>query len=217
MSRIYLYKLTTDDGGAPCVQDGLLTLAICKPMIRTSARVGDLIFGFAANRVNPGNRPTDNHLIYVARVEERLAGHDYYGAGQFADRTDCVYELVGDGFVWRAGARHHGPEDLVHDLGQRPVYRRAVILASRDFRYFGAEGSSDYKTNFPAVREAVERMGRGHRVHHDGVLRGELLELKDAAWEETGITALPDKRAEALAASGSCRRGVGRSAKCSGS
>lgn len=219
MPRIYLYKLTTDDGGAPCVQDGLLTLAICKPMIRTTAHVGDLLFGFAANRMNPDNQSTDNHLIYVARVDERLSGHDYYDDGQFVNRTDCVYELAGDGFAWRAGACRHGPEDLVHDLGQRPVYRRAVVLASRDFRYFGAEGSSDYKTTFPSVREAVERMGRGHRVHHDEVLRRELLELKDAAWEETGTrtTGLRDTRAEALAASGRSRRQVGRSANCSGS
>lgn len=34
MPKIYFYKLTADNGGAPCVQDGLLSLAICKPMIR---------------------------------------------------------------------------------------------------------------------------------------------------------------------------------------
>ena len=214
MSRIYLYRLTTDDGGAPCVQDGLLTLAICKPMIRTAAQIGDLVFGFAANRMSPGNRPTDNHLIYVAHVDERLSGRDYYGGGQFADRTDCVYELAGDGFAWRAGALRHGPEDLVHDLGERPVYRRAVVLASRDFRYFGFAGSSDYKTKFPSVREAVERMGRGHQVHHDEVLRRELLVLKESVWQCTA--GLPGTQPDALATPGSCRRRVGHSAKCSG-
>ena len=51
MPRIYLYKLTNDDGGAPCVHDGLLTLAICKPMIRTAARIGDLIGATLADSV----------------------------------------------------------------------------------------------------------------------------------------------------------------------
>jgi hypothetical protein len=32
------YKLTADNGGAPCVRYGLLSLAICKPMIRKTAR-----------------------------------------------------------------------------------------------------------------------------------------------------------------------------------
>jgi hypothetical protein len=33
VERIYFYKLTADNGGAPCVEDGLLSLAICKPAI----------------------------------------------------------------------------------------------------------------------------------------------------------------------------------------
>jgi hypothetical protein len=41
----YVYKLTVDDGGAPCTDGGLLTLAICKPGIRTHAGVGDFICG----------------------------------------------------------------------------------------------------------------------------------------------------------------------------
>lgn len=36
------------------------------PTIRTAAQVGDLIFDFAANRMDLGGRATDNHLIYFA-------------------------------------------------------------------------------------------------------------------------------------------------------
>jgi hypothetical protein len=219
VSRIYLYKLTTDVGQAPCVQDDLLTLAICKPMIRTTAEAGDLIFGFAANHIeeNSGVRATDNHLIYIARVDE-IFGRDYYGSAEFADRMDCIYEPVGGGFRWRAGCCH-GPEHLVHDLGERPDYSRAVVLASRDFRYFGKAGSSDYKAQFPAVKDAVERTGRGHRVNHDEVLQRELRALKDLVWESAAACAdgLPDPQSSALGVSRTCRRRAGRSAKCSGS
>jgi len=38
---IFMYKLTTDNGGAPCVENELLSLCICKPKIRMSAKVGD--------------------------------------------------------------------------------------------------------------------------------------------------------------------------------
>ena len=86
--RIYVYKLTVDNGGAPCVQDGLLTLAICKPMIRRMAVTGDLIFGFAANSLHP-----DNPLLYIACVDEKLSGDAYYCQERFADRGDCIYEL----------------------------------------------------------------------------------------------------------------------------
>jgi hypothetical protein len=37
MEQMYFDKLTVGEGAAPCVQDGLLSLAICKPMIRIEA------------------------------------------------------------------------------------------------------------------------------------------------------------------------------------
>src|SRR5436305_125265 len=105
MPKIYFYKLTTDNDGAPCVQDCLLSLAICKPMIRTTADVGDLIFGFAANSLH-----SDNRLIYIARVTERVEGGGYYRQERFADRGDCIYKWDGKRFARRKGALHHpGP------------------------------------------------------------------------------------------------------------
>ena len=71
MPRFFFYKLVVDDGGAPCVEGGLLSLAICKPMIRSSADENDLIFGFAANSLHP-----DNRLIYIARITKKLSGDD---------------------------------------------------------------------------------------------------------------------------------------------
>jgi hypothetical protein len=75
VARIYFYKLTVDDGGAPCVEDGLLSLAICKPFIRVKAKVGDVVFGFAANSLY-----SDNRLIYAARVTDKESGGAYYRA-----------------------------------------------------------------------------------------------------------------------------------------
>ena len=49
MNRFFLYKLTTDNGGAPCVTPDLLTLAICKPKVRSAADLRDWIFGFMDN------------------------------------------------------------------------------------------------------------------------------------------------------------------------
>src|SRR5579885_3415313 len=65
MRKIYIYKLTSDDGGAPCVHDGVLSLAICKPRIRSVAKEGTIILGFAADllcKMDP--RYKDNCLIY---------------------------------------------------------------------------------------------------------------------------------------------------------
>ena len=160
MFRIYFYKLTADSGGAPCVQRGLLSLAICKPMIRSSARCGDFIFGFAAKSL----RPSDNRLIYAARVTRKLYNEEYYKDSRYARRGDCIYRFRSGRFTWRRGAQYHGPKDLVHDLGDYPKYPRANVLLSTDFRYFGKAASDKYKSKFPRVRKAVESLGRGQRV-----------------------------------------------------
>ena len=138
MANIYFYKLTADAGAAPCIDGGLLSLAICKPMIRSSATEGDLIVGFAANSLH-----RDNRLIYAARVTRILRNGEYYKNKCHAGRGDCIYRFRSGHFVWRSDALHHGPKDLAHDLGNFPDYPRANVILSTDFRYFGIAVSRD--------------------------------------------------------------------------
>ena len=42
--NIYVYKIVADIGGAPCVKNNLLSLAICKPKIRKTAGKGSIRF-----------------------------------------------------------------------------------------------------------------------------------------------------------------------------
>jgi hypothetical protein len=182
MCRIYFYKLTEDNGGAPCVTSDLLSLAICKPMIRKTAKEGDLIFGFGANSLDPHNRlDTHNRLIYVARITEKLSDGKYYN--QFTQRDDCIYRFDGDHYEWKPGSLHHGPGDLVHDLGSPATYSRANVLLSKDFRYFGKAGTDEYKSEFPDVCHAVERLGQGHRVHHVPELWCRVKRMADWVWQ----------------------------------
>lgn len=67
--KIYLYKLTSDNGGAPCICDGTLSLAICKPRIRSVASEGSVLLGFAGNRLYHGNC-----IVYVARITKKVNG-----------------------------------------------------------------------------------------------------------------------------------------------
>ncbi len=181
MPKIYFYKLTVDNGGAPCVHNDLLSLAICKPILRKTAMKHDLVFGFAADSLE---RHSENRLIYVASVAERLPNGTYYTSGEYAHRGDCIYRLNGKRFEWRHGSLHHGPDHLEHDLGKSPVYERANVLLSRDFRYFGKSGTAEYKTEFTLVRDAVEGLGRGHRVHHSRELYDEFVRMKEWLWKK---------------------------------
>jgi len=180
MEILYYYKLTVDDGGAPCVSAGLLSLAICKPLIRTNAEHGSIVFGFAANSLSK-----TNPLIYIAVVTDIADEGSYYVEKKYSRRADRIYARKGSRFTWRSDARYHGPEDLTHDLGPEPRYPRARVLLSKNFRYLGNCGTAEYKSKYPAIKEAVEGLGQGHRVNHPPTLRGELLRLKDETWSTT--------------------------------
>ncbi len=173
MSRIYLYKLTADNGGAPCVARGLLTLCICKPGIRSTARIGDVLIGVAANSLY-----ADNRLIYVARITDKLIDGEYFKDSRYRNREDYIYDWHDGVFNVRRGAAHHGQlGDLQHDLGSPPDYPRAKALLSREFRYFSGYGSDEYKTLFPRAARLVERLNQGHRVNHGDALQRELITL----------------------------------------
>jgi hypothetical protein len=180
MPSIYFYKLVSDSGAAPCIKDNLLSLAICKPMIRESAKENDFIFGFSANSLH-----ADNRLIYVARITEEIPKGRYYIDPRFAGRVDRIYEQRGAKFVWKTDALYHDSNAVDHDLGKYPEYERAKVLLSNDFRYFGRSGNADYKLSYPRIKAAIENLGRGHRKNHGDDLREQLEELKKELWKKT--------------------------------
>jgi hypothetical protein len=184
MSRIYFYKLTEDNGGAPCTTSELLSLAICKPGIRKTAKEGDLIFGFGANMLDPDNRTgPPNRLIYVARITKRLADGEYYTEPDLAKRADCIYRFQCGHYEWKPGSLHHGDGHLAHDLGEFPKYLRKTVLLSKDVRYFGKAGTDEYKSRYPAICHAVEPLRQGYRVNHTTDLERYLKEMADWVWQ----------------------------------
>ena len=153
--RIFVYKMTTDNGGAPCVHNEILSLAICKPKIRGTANAGDWVIGVGGKRLGKG-------VIYVARVSKAV-GVEYYINRKFATRPDCIYRRTGSGeLVRKAGAQYHeAPGNRYHDVGSAPKYRRARVLWCKEFRYFG-----ENREPIPVrLREFITSIGRGHRVN----------------------------------------------------
>ncbi len=175
----YVYKCVVDDGGAPCVDDEILTLTICKPYIRSTAEPGDLIFAFGSNKETPANR-----LIYIAEVKRQLRGGAYFELDEFKSRQDCIYERTPMGRLERrADAKFHShSEARISDLGEEAQYPKANALVADDFRYFGKIGTADWKSTSPDLQELVETLGQGHRVNFSPKLLDELLRLKTSIW-----------------------------------
>ena len=173
---IYVYKIVVDSGGAPCVWNNILSLAICKPKVRKNAAKGSFVFGF-------GGKDYEERLIYIAKVTTKLEGTAYYSQRKYARRPDCVYRVENGRAVRKASAQHHFESDhRKKDVGLR--FERAHVLLSNDFRYLGRNGTEDYKKCYPKIRRLIDDLTQGHRRHHPTMLRKELMALKAEMWRK---------------------------------
>ena len=176
MPKTYYYKLTMDNGGAPCVQDHLLSLAICKPTIRRCAQPGDWIVGFGAKNFRVVSRQQPNGrlvpgkpLVFMARVTAKELDGTYYAGGEYSHRADCIYERNGARFRRRSNAIYHeAPERLLEDLGHYPGYTSSAVLLSDDFRYLPGGGTFAFELKFPSIKDAFDKVHRVHGVAHPG-------------------------------------------------
>lgn len=174
--RTYLYKLTSDRGGAPCAiapamgQEPLLTLAICKPAIRRTAQPGDRILGITSHALVHSEGYPLGAIIYAAVVEEGIEARDYFtSSGSFSHRPDCIYEFhQQNGIAFHTGRSglHRDEAHVLKDLGRYPFYKNGRILLSHDFRYFGSTAVK-IPARFHQLNQAAESLGQGHRVFAD--------------------------------------------------
>jgi hypothetical protein len=119
MTKIYIYKLTVDDGGAPCVRDDMLSLAICKPAIRSAAEQDSVILGFAGYDLYK-----DNGLVYAAKVSKPLDARNYFSERQYETRPDCIYQWDGNRFEWKEATKNATTARTAHNtfIGACPQY-----------------------------------------------------------------------------------------------
>ncbi len=195
--RTYIYKLTSDRGGAPCApppSEGtppLLTLSICKPAIRRTAQPGDRLLGLTSVALARREGYPLGAVIYAAQVAGTLDFGAYYAAQDgaaesgFAQRPDCIYRLDTEtGLIAHTGRSrlHTEPGYLARDLGREPLFRNARTLLCEEFRYFGSEAVV-IPARFPLLRQMAEALGQGHRVfEEDDAEAGELDRLFALLW-----------------------------------
>lgn len=153
--RFYRYVVASDFGMAPCPQDGLLSLATCKPVLRRKARIGDFVAGFAPSPAPSGL------LVYAARIVEVVEWHEYGDRYTQKQRSDSVYGLAPDG-KWRPRlpGYHCEPEEQERDRSA-PV----LIFDPNTTWYFGNQAQM---VPDPLVHWSVggrgTLTGRGYRV-----------------------------------------------------
>lgn len=160
--RVFSYVVRVDSGFAPNPFHGSCTLACCKPSIRRSAAVGDIIIGLSSG---------SERIVYAMCVAEILTFAQYWADERFrckrprrGDHRDAVgdniYEPTKRGFRQHPSShsKRGGDEDEAakqHDLGGQSV------LVGWDFVYFGEGGPTlPGSLGFLAV-------GRGHKCRFE--------------------------------------------------
>ncbi|MCW2349173.1 hypothetical protein [Sphingobium sp. B12D2B] len=148
MTRIFRYILQTDTGMAPCIDRGRLTLATCKPKIRSSAQPGDWVLGFYPRPFEPGL------VAWAGRVARKLETGDY--EREFRRRSDAVYRQKADGNFKRLQPHYHsGASEIRKDLSAP-----ALVFDEQATWYFG-----DEPRLLPDALIHLAAGGQGHRVN----------------------------------------------------
>lgn len=164
---IFVYRVACDEGKAPCVDGGMLSLAICKKQLR----------GIIANLQNDrkdvdffllGLKKSD--ILYYAKLREPLSAKEYYK--EYKERKDSIFSLDLNDKLGRNNrfACIHPKDPIKNNCTNgcaNSIHRDDLdldnqwVLISDEFVYFGKEKKSfldiyqkpGYTGLFPANRE----------------------------------------------------------------
>lgn len=159
-SRVFSYVVVHDTGFSPNPFHGLLTLACCKPLIRRTANVGDIIVGLSSR---------SERIVYATQVAEVIRFEEYWADPRYRARRpvmdsaqvvyragDNIYEPGDGGF--RQLHSFHSNRDGSEDVGlKRTDLGGEHVLVCERFTYWGRSG--------PGLPEELGflAVGRGHR------------------------------------------------------
>ncbi len=160
--RLFSYIVTSDTGLAPNPFWGKLTLAVCKPQIRSSAHEGDIIVGLTP-------RPQGYLLTYAMVVSETLTFSEYFRDPRFSLKKPNMHaedwrHHVGDNLYKPKGTEYvqlfslHSQTDGTEneEKKNRDLSGRFVLIGNEHY-YFGANAKK-----LPTELDFLH-VGRGHR------------------------------------------------------
>ena len=123
MTTLFAYVMTNDDGSAPNPFHNVCTLALCMPMTRGAAQVGDYVVGLAGKRLREClSKDGEWRIIYAMQVSEAMTFEEYRLCPRFRAK--------------RPGKR--GIEVLGDNVGH-PVKGVDRLLIGEKFAYWGRE------------------------------------------------------------------------------
>lgn len=150
LMRLFSYCLRFDSGAAPNPFWELCTLAICKPVIRRTASIGDWVLGFGSTE-SPIKNIADC-VVYAMKVTDKMTLRKYdefcrvhsphkipkWDSETFKYRVgDCIYDYSqGEQPVLRDSV-HKDKNQKIEDDNRKKDLGGVSVLISKHFYYFG--------------------------------------------------------------------------------
>ena len=161
MSRFYSYIVATDNGSSPNTENGILSLALCKPKIRSTAKLGDYVIGIAGKNISFYPR-----ILFIMKITDISLIADY--AVKYPNRKDGIYTTELKQLV----NPYHDSAHIKADISGKNV------LISSDFIYFGNK-------MIPVPSELSAMVpGRGHFSKKNDNLKAPILS-SFILWKQT--------------------------------
>jgi hypothetical protein len=163
------YIVAFDSGVAPNPYQDRCTLAVCKPDMRRTSEVGDLIIGLTGITLG-------YQLVYAMYVSEVLGLGEYYADPRFESKKpnfsspdrhdwmgDNIYERTSEGPYIQHLSYYHLQGRSQEQLDQKKhvdLVNGQNVLISDKYWYFGSDSPQ-----LPAELDFLHgRLRRGHRV-----------------------------------------------------
>ncbi len=146
---LYIYRMTSDTGFAPCVDDGLFTLACCKGgKIRNEKVIPTGLRYHIGTKRNSDYTSDDvyvmgtykNKLLYLARITDVVTMKEYF-AEMSKGRVDDIYSLVKGKLVRNGKLRIKDVGEDIH-IDSNQIKRDIAgeyVLISNDYLYLGED------------------------------------------------------------------------------
>lgn len=176
-NRLFTYKVAFDGGSAPNPYHKTCTLAICKPKIRSVAKINDIVAGFGCKNSIINNE--DRRLIYVMQIDKVLSWEEYIKhcnnnlKGKIPknelDPGDCIWESI---------SYEHNPKQSWsrHDKNsfKLDVNSGKNVLLSNVFWYFGK--GDKYRIELPDDLLNIVPNKQGHRSNANQIYKDKFIE-----------------------------------------
>lgn len=176
--KISSYVVASDTGFAPNPYGGKLTLATCKPRIRKSGTVGDVLLGFKKGK-----------LVYCGIVSKVLTFKEYdeFCKSGFPCKTPNRRNKLGDNIFDYSSSVPKVRDHSIHqkdELLQRDLRGQNVLICDR-YWYFGKNAIEIPKEFDVLVKKTI-----GHKNTKDNELRKSFIEWLSSNYS-TGIHGKP--------------------------